>query len=131
MASVNKVTIIGNLGRDPEKRYLPSGMETVTLKEAANILKCHEQTVRQLAKKGTLNGRKIGRAWVFLASDIEKLFRQCDNENRLPVPERKKSWHFTKEARSIGPVSQRRTEQELDALLARQTARRRKSSLTS
>ena len=64
-------------------------------------------------------------------SDIEKLFRQCDNENRLPVPERKESWHFTKEARSIGPVSQRRTEQELDALLARQTARRRKSSLTS
>jgi len=25
MASVNKVTIIGNLGRDPETRYLPSG----------------------------------------------------------------------------------------------------------
>ena len=25
MASVNKVTILGNLGRDPETRYLPSG----------------------------------------------------------------------------------------------------------
>ena len=25
MASVNKVIIIGNLGRDPETRYLPSG----------------------------------------------------------------------------------------------------------
>ncbi len=25
MASVNKVTLIGNLGRDPEMRYLPSG----------------------------------------------------------------------------------------------------------
>ena len=25
MASVNKVTIIGNLGRDPDVRYLPSG----------------------------------------------------------------------------------------------------------
>lgn len=25
MASVNKVTILGNLGRDPEMRYLPSG----------------------------------------------------------------------------------------------------------
>ena len=106
-------------------------METANLQEAANLLKCHEQTVRKLAKSGVLNGRKIGRAWVFLMSDIEKLFRQCDNENRLPVPERKESWHFTKEAQHIGPVSQRQTEQELDALLARQTARRRKSSLTS
>ena len=25
MASVNKVILIGNLGRDPETRYLPSG----------------------------------------------------------------------------------------------------------
>ena len=25
MASVNKVTIVGNLGRDPETRYMPSG----------------------------------------------------------------------------------------------------------
>jgi len=26
MASVNKVTLLGNVGRDPEVRYLPSGM---------------------------------------------------------------------------------------------------------
>ena len=25
MASVNKVTLIGNLGRDPETRYMPEG----------------------------------------------------------------------------------------------------------
>ncbi|HEX7953910.1 MAG TPA: single-stranded DNA-binding protein, partial [Burkholderiales bacterium] len=25
MASVNKVILIGNLGRDPEVRYMPSG----------------------------------------------------------------------------------------------------------
>ena len=25
MASVNKVTLLGNLGRDPEVRYAPSG----------------------------------------------------------------------------------------------------------
>lgn len=25
MASVNKVTLLGNVGRDPEMRYLPSG----------------------------------------------------------------------------------------------------------
>ena len=25
MASVNKVILVGNLGRDPEMRYMPSG----------------------------------------------------------------------------------------------------------
>lgn len=31
MASVNKVTIIGNLGRDPENRYLPSGEQVASI----------------------------------------------------------------------------------------------------
>ena len=31
MASLNKVLIIGNLGRDPEMRYLPSGEAVANL----------------------------------------------------------------------------------------------------
>jgi single-strand DNA-binding protein len=31
MASVNRVTLIGNLGKDPEMRYLPSGEASATL----------------------------------------------------------------------------------------------------
>ena len=31
MASVNRVTILGNLGRDPEMRYLPSGEAVANL----------------------------------------------------------------------------------------------------
>ena len=34
MASVNKVTIIGNLGRDPENRYLPSGEQVTSISVA-------------------------------------------------------------------------------------------------
>jgi single-strand DNA-binding protein len=34
MASVNKVTLIGNLGRDPEMRYLPSGEAVATFSVA-------------------------------------------------------------------------------------------------
>ncbi|HEX8979802.1 MAG TPA: single-stranded DNA-binding protein [Parasulfuritortus sp.] len=34
MASVNKVIIIGNLGRDPEVRYLPSGDAVANLRVA-------------------------------------------------------------------------------------------------
>ena len=31
MASVNKVIIVGNLGRDPENRYLPSGEQVTSI----------------------------------------------------------------------------------------------------
>ena len=34
MASVNKVIIVGNLGRDPETRYLPSGEAVTTINVA-------------------------------------------------------------------------------------------------
>lgn len=34
MASVNKVILVGNLGRDPELRYLPSGEAVVNLSVA-------------------------------------------------------------------------------------------------
>lgn len=34
MASVNKVIIVGNLGRDPETRYLPSGEAVTTISVA-------------------------------------------------------------------------------------------------
>lgn len=34
MASVSKVTIIGNLGRDPENRYLPSGEQVTSISVA-------------------------------------------------------------------------------------------------
>lgn len=34
MASVNKVILIGNLGRDPETRYLPSGVAVTSISVA-------------------------------------------------------------------------------------------------
>ncbi len=36
MASVNKVTLIGNVGKDPELRYTPSGSAVCTLSLATN-----------------------------------------------------------------------------------------------
>lgn len=34
MASINKVIIVGNLGRDPENRYLPSGEQVASISVA-------------------------------------------------------------------------------------------------
>ncbi len=36
MASINKVILVGNLGRDPELRYIPSGMAVANLNLATN-----------------------------------------------------------------------------------------------
>ena len=36
MASINKVILVGNLGRDPELRYTPSGMAVANLNIATN-----------------------------------------------------------------------------------------------
>lgn len=43
---------------------------TVNVEQAAEILHCHPQTVMQLARKGEIRGRKIGRRWVFLVQDL-------------------------------------------------------------
>ena len=49
MASVNKVTIVGNLGRDPETRYMPSG-------DAMTNIAVSGQTKPLASKKKRPNG---------------------------------------------------------------------------
>ena len=44
MASVNKVIIVGNLGRDPEVRYMPSGDPIATLSIATTDTYNNKQT---------------------------------------------------------------------------------------
>ena len=108
-------------------------MKTVGIKEAATFLKCHPDTVKKYVRSGLLNGRKIGRAWVFLSEDLVSLIRSGNNGQCLPMPCEKESasWHYTKEMARSGLISQRQTEKELDALLAQTTERKRKSSLTN
>ena len=47
MASINRVTLIGNLGRDPEMRYLPSG-EAVASFSVATTEQWKAQFVKEL-----------------------------------------------------------------------------------
>ena len=41
-----------------------------TLPEAAEFLRVHPETLRQLARTGKMPGAKVGRAWVFLEEDL-------------------------------------------------------------
>jgi single-strand DNA-binding protein len=55
MASVNKVILIGNLGRDPEVRYMPSG------DAVANITIATTETWKD--KAGENRNRRNGIVW--------------------------------------------------------------------
>jgi len=50
MASVNKVIIVGNLGRDPETRYLPSG-DAVTSITVATTDKWRDKTSNEMKEQ--------------------------------------------------------------------------------
>lgn len=47
MASVNKVIIVGNLGRDPEMRYMPSGDAIANIAVATSYKKKDKNTQEQ------------------------------------------------------------------------------------
>ncbi len=60
MASVNRVTLIGNLGRDPEMRYLPSG-EAVATFSVATTEKWKDKTGNQQERTDWHRVEFIGR----------------------------------------------------------------------
>jgi excisionase family DNA binding protein len=64
-----------------------NGSEIMTLKEAAEYLKCHEATVYRLIQKGGLPGFRVGSDWRFRGQDINKWIasrelRPADSEPR-------------------------------------------------
>lgn len=50
-------------------------MKTLTLKQAADFLKIHPQTLRTRALTGELPGAKIGKSWVFIEEDLAAAIR--------------------------------------------------------
>ncbi|MCE2870599.1 MAG: single-stranded DNA-binding protein [Oxalobacteraceae bacterium] len=58
MASVNKVIIVGNLGRDPETRYMPSGDAMTNIAKLAEIAGQYLKKGSQVYVEGKLRTRK-------------------------------------------------------------------------
>ncbi|MGQ5525491.1 tyrosine-type recombinase/integrase [Chitinimonas sp. PSY-7] len=50
-------------------------MKTYSLNEAVALLRCHPETLRTLSKQGIAPGRKVGRGYVILASDLAAYIR--------------------------------------------------------
>lgn len=57
-------------------------MTTLDLAACAEFLKIHRTTVLKLAASGELPGAKIGRAWVFLRTDLEAYLRGMIDSQR-------------------------------------------------
>jgi excisionase family DNA binding protein len=48
-------------------------MKMLTTKQAAEILKVHHSRVRILIREGRLPAQKIGRDWIIMEPDLEKV----------------------------------------------------------
>lgn len=109
---------------------------TMGVSQAAEFLHCCDDTVYQLARAKKLHGRKVGRAWVFLKSDLVSYLRESQNGTRqeAQVDDNEKG---AGKCRSIsaerlgGAISQRQAEIELGNLLGRVIAPKRRNSTIS
>jgi excisionase family DNA binding protein len=115
-------------------------MVSFDIKEAAAFLKVHPETLRQMAKDGTVSGAKIGRRWVFIQEHLVNHITQQYSTSgglRLVVDNTNggiKKWQFTNEKTTkaivITSTSPRQTAREYDVLLARPTSNKRKNCTT-
>lgn len=71
-------------------------MSTLTLKEAASLLKLHPVTLQEKARSGEIPGAKIGKCWVFVEIDlIEHIRTQYKRRVSEGAHEELKPCHFT------------------------------------
>lgn len=54
-------------------------IEVLTAAEAAEILRLHVITLRELARQGRVPARKVGREWRFVRSQLERWLEGQEN----------------------------------------------------
>ena len=97
-----------------------SPMRTLSLFEAAALLRMHPEEVRRRAKCGALSGAKPGRCWIFIEDDLADYVRSLYATPRqaLQVTLRKEmECHFANAAVSGGSTSSLQMGSEYAALL--------------
>ncbi|MCD0493827.1 helix-turn-helix domain-containing protein [Chromobacterium violaceum] len=109
---------------------------TMDIGQAAMFLHCCEDTVYQLARKKKLPGRKVGRGWVFLKSDLVAHIRGGQNGSRqeAQVGIEEKGVDVCRSISAVGlggAISQRQAVIELDNLLGRVSGKKRRNSTIS
>ena len=114
--------------------FLEADMQTYNIHEAADILKCHPVSIRQMCKDGEIMAFKAGRAWVITESALENYIAAKQNEREQAVIGRRSK----EKCQSISTTTEygkypyaQQAAKDLDALLARRTNGRRKNCTTN
>ena len=99
-------------------------MRTLTLREAAILLKMTPEGLRIKANKGEVPGAKPGKRWVFREDDLAEYLRTLYPNNAKTLQgvdmSRRKTWHSTKDI-ICGGLKSDTTEERYNKALALQT----------
>ena len=108
-------------------------MQTLNRIKAAKLLKIHPDTLAARAKAGIIPGAKIGRAWVFIAEDLEEWLRSQYRGTRQVAQEGEKLCHYSKEKTRLtgGSKSASQMQEQCRSLLGLQKRRKRKNTTTN
>jgi excisionase family DNA binding protein len=107
-------------------------MNTIGLEEAAKFLKIHPETLRRKARAGEVPGRKVGKGWVFILSQLADWIAEPYSKSRQ-VPQVKEAvWPFTNAAmvRSTSRSPTHELDEQYASLLEPPTGRRPRNSRT-
>ena len=107
---------------------------TFNLREAADFLKMHWQTLRRKAKAGIIPGAKVAKEWVFVEDDLVNYVRSLYPQPRQ-VPQcatlEKPKCHSTNAATSGGSASRTPTARKYEELLGLRTNGKRRNTTTN
>lgn len=73
---------------------------TINAAQCAELLKCTEDTVEELTRKGELPGIKIGRGWIYVKSDLVQYLAE---KARAEAEERREQLRASLQATPITP----------------------------
>jgi excisionase family DNA binding protein len=73
---------VGESGDDSNTRDMAANRieddEILTVGQVSKLLKLHQRTIYKLVRNGMIPGRRVGKKWRFLASEIMKFLQKTD-----------------------------------------------------
>src|SRR5688572_26791053 len=108
-------------------------MRTLSLQEAAALLKIHPVTLQSKARSGAIPGAKIGKCWVFVEIDLLDYLRSQYRRQALQGEHKELALCHSIDAktRRIGGSHSATTDDEYSTVLALPTRRKPRNTTTS
>jgi excisionase family DNA binding protein len=103
-------------------------MQTLTLDQAAKLLKLHPQTLLQRARNGDIPAAKLGKCWVFIEQDLIQWIRLQYTRPQQDVGQGGTKCSLKEKTANTGGIDSRLpTEQQYANLLKLPTKKRHKN----